>query len=62
MTYQTKQDLKFCIMLAVIIMLTGFLTGCATLRDYSEWKNKRDAGCGYCCPPAFGNVFTEAKK
>ena len=49
-------------MLAVIIMLTGFLTGCATLRDYSEWKNKRDAGCGYCCPPAFGNVFTDNNK
>lgn len=61
MTKQNKEDLKYLIYIVIGIAVLTSLYGCASLRDYSEWKNKRDLGCGYCCPPAFGNAFTEGK-
>lgn len=56
-----KQDIKYLCYITIAIIICGLLSGCASLRDYAEWKNKRDMGCGYCCPPAFGDVFTEGK-
>lgn len=62
MTYQMKQDIKYMVLITIALSICVALSGCATLRDYSEWKNKRDAGCGYCCPPAFGDVFNGGNK
>ncbi len=57
MTYQMKQDIKYLVLITIALSVCIALSGCATLRDYSEWKNKRDNGCAMCCPTEFGNVF-----
>lgn len=57
MTDQMKSDIKYLILITFVIIICGLLTGCASLRDYSEWKMKKEQGCAVCCPTEFGSVF-----
>jgi len=61
MTEQMKSDIKFTAWTIIAIIVCTMLSGCASLRDYSEWKMQKEQGCAVCCPPAFGNAFAEDK-
>lgn len=60
---EKKEDNSYVsgLALALIVGVCLLSCGCASLRDYSDWKVKRDNGCMMSCPAAFGDVFSGGK-